>query len=226
MTSDTWQEYQTMFDHALEARTGPDVPDRECRGRRFLAATGLPSDLSLVARLTGWFRYLVRPQGWKAGREVFASRRRRMRLRAAGRWGAPRGSPGREHRSGAACRPGRRNRFTPRGGSGRRVWVTRGWLPRPRRTAHKRESLRRRRPRGSVAWVNGFKSFTTLRYFAGGRQTPIWQPSFFDRRITTDEDFTTVLRYIAQNPVEAGLASLPSEHPWLWLADPHTWAYA
>lgn len=41
----------------------------------------------------------------------------------------------------------------------------------------------------------------------------LWQKSSWDRALRNDEDTLNVIRYIAANPVRAGLVSKPSEHP-------------
>jgi putative transposase len=43
---------------------------------------------------------------------------------------------------------------------------------------------------------------------------PIWQPRFFDFACRKVRDFWEKVEYIHQNPVRAGLASMPAE--WLW----------
>jgi putative transposase len=44
----------------------------------------------------------------------------------------------------------------------------------------------------------------------GGR---LWQKGYFEHVLRDDEDTTRVIRYIAANPVRAGLAMTPLEHP-------------
>ncbi len=55
-----------------------------------------------------------------------------------------------------------------------------------------------------VAFVQRFKQLTGFAYkrLTGGR---LWQPSFHDHVLRRDEDVRTVARYIAENPLRAGL---------------------
>jgi putative transposase len=46
---------------------------------------------------------------------------------------------------------------------------------------------------------------------AGGRR--LWQKSYFDRTLRSDEDLAAVIRYVIENPVRAGLATVPAEYP-------------
>ena len=43
---------------------------------------------------------------------------------------------------------------------------------------------------------------------------PIWQEESFDRFIRSEEHFSHVIRYIHQNPVEAGICKSPDEFRW------------
>jgi len=43
----------------------------------------------------------------------------------------------------------------------------------------------------------------------------LWQSGFHDHVLRADEDTRGVVRYILMNPVRAGLASRPSDDPWL-----------
>ena len=42
----------------------------------------------------------------------------------------------------------------------------------------------------------------------------VWHPEFWDRYIRDETHFTTVLAYIHNNPVKAGLVSRPEDWPW------------
>ena len=46
-------------------------------------------------------------------------------------------------------------------------------------------------------------------------QTSLWQSGFHDHVLRADDDTGAVVGYILQNPVRAGLASRPSDYPWL-----------
>lgn len=76
-------------------------------------------------------------------------------------------------------------------------------------------ALVRPRERTIVAWVNGFKSFTTYLARTNGHSRVLWQPSFYDRNQRNIEEFEATLAYIIANPVAAGLVSKPSDWDWL-----------
>jgi REP element-mobilizing transposase RayT len=46
------------------------------------------------------------------------------------------------------------------------------------------------------------------------RRGPFWQSRFHEKALTTDEALWTAVRYVHQNPVQAGIASSPSVYPW------------
>ena len=46
-----------------------------------------------------------------------------------------------------------------------------------------------------------------------GRSGPVWQPDYFDRYIRDAEHYTKALNYIDNNPVKAGLCTVPSDWP-------------
>ncbi len=46
------------------------------------------------------------------------------------------------------------------------------------------------------------------------RSGDFWMPDYFDRFIRDEKHFMTVVEYIHQNPVKAGLVSAPQEWPW------------
>ncbi|HDS1651373.1 TPA: hypothetical protein UL921_001486 [Stenotrophomonas maltophilia] len=45
---------------------------------------------------------------------------------------------------------------------------------------------------------------------------PIWQPGYYDHALRSDECLHTQARYIAANPVRAGLATRIAEYPYAW----------
>ena len=45
--------------------------------------------------------------------------------------------------------------------------------------------------------------------------TSLWQSGFHDHVLRADDDTHGVVGYILMNPVRAGLASRPSDYPWL-----------
>jgi len=46
---------------------------------------------------------------------------------------------------------------------------------------------------------------------ATGRR--LWQESYFDRTVRSDESLPSLIKYIVENPVRAGLVETPAEHP-------------
>jgi putative transposase len=53
-----------------------------------------------------------------------------------------------------------------------------------------------------------------------GRQGPLWQQSFHDHAMRSDEDLKTAARYIVANPVRAGLVQRTGQYPFwnaIWL---------
>ena len=57
--------------------------------------------------------------------------------------------------------------------------------------------------------------------FVRMRGRRLWQASYFDRTMRSDEDLAAVIRYIIENPVRAGLASAPAEYPY-WGSQTYT----
>jgi len=47
------------------------------------------------------------------------------------------------------------------------------------------------------------------------RSGSVWQPSFHDRAIRTDESLVNTARYVIMNPVRAGLVERIGDYP-LW----------
>jgi putative transposase len=44
---------------------------------------------------------------------------------------------------------------------------------------------------------------------------PLWQEGYYDRVLRSGDDAKAIARYIVWNPVRAGLASVPSEYPYV-----------
>lgn len=59
----------------------------------------------------------------------------------------------------------------------------------------------------------GRTAATIRKYLA--RPGPVWQPSFHDHAVRTDESLIEVARYVVMNPVRAGLANRVGDYP-LW----------
>ena len=63
-------------------------------------------------------------------------------------------------------------------------------------------------------WLQSFKSFTTNRFQADGGAAHLWMRSGRDRVCRSDEAAETVLTYIVNNPVRAGLVDDWRAWPW------------
>ena len=49
--------------------------------------------------------------------------------------------------------------------------------------------------------------------FSKQRGSPLWQPSFYDHILRGTEATLSVVRYILENPVRAGLVAAPEDYP-------------
>jgi REP element-mobilizing transposase RayT len=63
-------------------------------------------------------------------------------------------------------------------------------------------------------WLDVFKSYTTHQYMKSGERPPLWQSSANDHVCREGETAETVMRYIADNPVRAGLVEKWQDWPW------------
>lgn len=63
-------------------------------------------------------------------------------------------------------------------------------------------------------WLQAFKSFTTNRFIGLGGTPPLWQRSAHDHICREGETAESVLRYILENPVRAGLVD--DWKKWKW----------
>jgi putative transposase len=63
----------------------------------------------------------------------------------------------------------------------------------------------------SLAAMKKFKTLSGT--WLHGKRLPQWQKNFFDRVLRCGEDWRIQARYIAENPVRAGLASDWSQYP-------------
>ena len=50
-----------------------------------------------------------------------------------------------------------------------------------------------------------------------GHTGTIWQDESWDRSIRDEREFLSVLQYLAENPVRAGLCREPEEYEWLFI---------
>jgi REP element-mobilizing transposase RayT len=51
-----------------------------------------------------------------------------------------------------------------------------------------------------------------------GRKGQVWQHESFDHVLRHEESIPDKVKYIRENPVRAGLANVPSEYRWVWIA--------
>jgi REP element-mobilizing transposase RayT len=63
-------------------------------------------------------------------------------------------------------------------------------------------------------WLNTFKTFTSNEFTKRGNTPPLWQRSAHDHVCRTGETAESVLKYIADNPVRAGLVK--NWRDWKW----------
>jgi len=63
----------------------------------------------------------------------------------------------------------------------------------------------------SLQLIKGGFSFRAKREL--GHTGEIWQPSYYDRRVRSVEDYCNFKYYIRRNPVERGLAETPERFP-------------
>jgi len=72
-----------------------------------------------------------------------------------------------------------------------------------------------------LKFIHGLKKRTGRTIRQAGIIGPIWLRSFWDRHLRPDEPLSELVRYVAGNPVEAGLCRRWHEWPYTWLnADP------
>lgn len=62
--------------------------------------------------------------------------------------------------------------------------------------------------------TDSFKSYTTHEYMKLEGRPPLWQRSWHDHVCRKSETAETVLAYVAENPVRAGLVDNWSDWPW------------
>ncbi|HEX3662029.1 MAG TPA: transposase [Acidobacteriaceae bacterium] len=68
----------------------------------------------------------------------------------------------------------------------------------------------------AMQFIKGGFSFRLKR--ETGYEGEVWQPGFSDHRVLDPDSFANHRRYIAANPVKAGLAASPDEFPWCFRA--------
>ena len=66
---------------------------------------------------------------------------------------------------------------------------------------------------GAAAFVHRFKQATGFS-LARHLGHPVWQRSFFDRSLRSDEAVLPVIAYLLANPIRAGLVRRVSDWPW------------
>ena len=63
-------------------------------------------------------------------------------------------------------------------------------------------------------WLLAFKNYTSRKFANAGGTAPLWQRSAYDHVCRDDETPETVLAYIVNNPVRAGLVDCGRDWPW------------
>ncbi|MFB3880485.1 MAG: transposase [Armatimonadota bacterium] len=69
-----------------------------------------------------------------------------------------------------------------------------------------------------IALINGWKSYTTNLLHSAGSKGPVWQRSFYDHALRSEESVNDAAQYVVENPVRKGLVTD-------WIAYPYVWAY-
>lgn len=73
---------------------------------------------------------------------------------------------------------------------------------------------------GVLEQVARFKTFTTNAYWRLGFAGKLWQRSSYDHLVDDDKTFASVVEYVLNNPVRAGLATQPQDWPYARIVDP------
>ena len=68
--------------------------------------------------------------------------------------------------------------------------------------------------RGLIGFIRDFKSAVTRQLRRGGIHGPVWQRSFFDRKLRSDESLLRRRQYVWLNPVRRRLVKDPDQHRW------------
>jgi putative transposase len=66
-----------------------------------------------------------------------------------------------------------------------------------------------------IEFVQRYKSWTTRIAWQHGISGKVWQPRFYDHILREGEDPIKQMRYIAENPIRAGLAETISQYPYV-----------
>ncbi|MBI5527625.1 MAG: transposase [Deltaproteobacteria bacterium] len=67
-----------------------------------------------------------------------------------------------------------------------------------------------------ISWMRWFKARVTFHAKKKGCAGEIWQRGFYDEGVRKIEKSREILRYMSDNPVEAGLVERPGEWPHKW----------
>jgi len=70
-----------------------------------------------------------------------------------------------------------------------------------------------------VDLVQRWKTFTTNRLHRFGVSGDIWQRSFYDHAMRSDEDLVVAAQYIVDNPIRAGIVAESAAYPYSF----HKW---
>jgi putative DNA methylase len=65
-------------------------------------------------------------------------------------------------------------------------------------------------------FLHSLKGFTAreANRILGRTGVPFWQGESYDRWVRSPDEFERIRAYIEKNPVKAGIAAIPSDHPW------------
>ena len=66
---------------------------------------------------------------------------------------------------------------------------------------------------GLSTWIKSLKNSLSKHWREKGEDAPHWQKGFFDHLIRHDESYAEKWKYVADNPVRAGLCKEPKDWP-------------
>ena len=67
---------------------------------------------------------------------------------------------------------------------------------------------------GLMAFVRAFKSRAAVELRRRGMNSPLWQRSFFDHKLRSQESLRQKCRYVWMNPLRRGLVGRPEDYRW------------
>ena len=74
-----------------------------------------------------------------------------------------------------------------------------------------------------ITLINAWKSYSANLLHRMGLRGPVWQRSFYDRALRSEESVAQAAEYVIANPVRKGLVAEWTQYPYVWaywLQDP------